>query len=62
MFIDHLVRAALIDGRVTRKEFKLLLKAGGQLGRGPDELKAVITRNRKELYEQARQIIRKRRH
>jgi len=57
-FMDHLIRAALIDGRITRQEEQLLLRASQQLDWAPADLKYAIARNRKKLYQQAKAIIR----
>ena len=59
--MDHLVRAALVDGKVTRSEHELLLMAGEQIGWSDADLKMATARIRRELYQQARQIIKGRR-
>lgn len=59
LFMDHLIRAALIDGRITGKEKRLLRRVCGQMGWSLGDLKAAIYRNREHLYKQARQVIRK---
>ena len=61
VFMDHLLRAALVDGKVTRSEQKLLLQAGQQVGWSAADLKIALARIRKELYQQAKTIIRDRR-
>ncbi|MCP4510829.1 MAG: TerB family tellurite resistance protein, partial [Fuerstiella sp.] len=61
VFMDHLLRAALVDGKVTRSEHELLLKAGQQIGWSAADLKIALSRIRKELYQQAKTIIRERR-
>lgn len=61
LFMDHLLRAALVDGKVTRSEYDLLLQTSEQLGWTRVDLKMAIARNRKELFQQAKQIIRERR-
>lgn len=61
LFMDHLLRAALVDGKVTRSEFNLLLQTAEQLGWSVADLKMAIARVRKELFQQAKQIIRQRR-
>ncbi|MCR9197255.1 MAG: TIM44-like domain-containing protein [Planctomycetaceae bacterium] len=61
LFMDHLLRAALVDGKVTRSEYDLLLKTSEQLGWTKVDLKMAIAKNRRELFQQARQIIRNRR-
>ncbi|MEO1978997.1 MAG: TIM44-like domain-containing protein [Fuerstiella sp.] len=61
IFMDHLLRAALVDGKVTRSEHQLLLKAGQQIGWSAADLKIALSRIRKELYQQAKTIIRERR-
>ncbi len=60
VFMDHLLRAALVDGQLTRTEYDLLLKAGQQMGWSATDLKMALARNRKQLYQQAKQIIRDR--
>ena len=59
-FMDHLLRAALIDGRVTRSEHALLVNVGRQLGWSPADLRIALARVRGELFQQARQVIRNR--
>ncbi len=61
VFMEHLLRAALVDGKVTRSEQKLLLQAGRQIGWSAADLKIALARIRKELYQQARKIVRARR-
>ncbi len=61
VFMDHLLRAALVDGKVTRSEHELLLKAGQQVGWSAADLKIALSRIRKELYQQAKKVIRDRR-
>lgn len=58
VFMDHLLRAALVDGRVTRKEKWLLTKASADLGWTNTDLKMGLARVRGELYQQARSLIR----
>lgn len=60
-FMDHLLRAALVDGKVTRSEQDLLLQAGSQIGWSAADLKIALGRNRTELFQQAKRIIRERR-
>lgn len=60
-FMDHLVRAALIDGRITRNEKQLLARAGQQLDWTALDLKLAIARNRRDLYQQAKTILRSQR-
>lgn len=60
VFMDHLLRAALVDGQVTRSERELLLKAGEQMGWTRADLKMALARIRGELYQQARRILRDR--
>lgn len=61
VFMDHLLRAALVDGKVTRTEFHLLLQTAQQIGWSTADVKMAIARIRKELFQQAKKIIRKRR-
>jgi uncharacterized tellurite resistance protein B-like protein len=61
VFMDHLLRAALVDGKVTRGERDLLINAGNQIGWTAADLKMAHARIRKELYQQAKTIIRQRR-
>lgn len=61
VFMDHLLRATLIDGRIKRAEFKLLQKAGEQIGWSTADLKLGIVRIRTELYKAAKKTIRDRR-
>jgi hypothetical protein len=58
IFMDHLLRAALVDGRIRRVEFELLLQACQRIGWSAADLKLGINRIRKELYQQAKKIIR----
>ena len=58
-FMDHLIRAALIDGRITRHEQKLLLQVCQPLEWEQADLKYAIARNRNKLYQQAKTILRK---
>ncbi len=60
-FMDHLLRAALVDGTVTRSEQDLLLQAGSQIGWSAADLKIALGRTRSELFQQAKKIIRERR-
>jgi hypothetical protein len=57
-FMDHLLRAALVDGKITRSEHKLLIQAGQQIGWSAADLKIALARIRKELYQNAKKIIR----
>ena len=61
VFMDHLLRAALVDGRVTGKEKGLLIRASSDLGWSAVDLKVAMSRVRGELYRQARSVIRERR-
>lgn len=61
MFMDHLLCAALIDGKVKRVEYELLLQVGQQIGWSAADVKLGLARVRLELYQQARKIIRNRR-
>ncbi len=58
VFMDHLIRAALIDGRITRSEHCLLNQAAGELGWSNADFKLAVAKSRRELYLQAKQIIR----
>ncbi|MCA9010102.1 MAG: TIM44-like domain-containing protein [Planctomycetaceae bacterium] len=60
-FMEHLLRAALVDGKVTRSEQDLLLQAGSQIGWTAADLKIALGRTRTDLYQQAKKIIRQRR-
>ena len=60
-FMNHLLRAALVDGKVTRSEYALLVRAGEQIGWAAADLKMALARVRKELFTQAKTIIRERR-
>jgi predicted RNA-binding Zn-ribbon protein involved in translation (DUF1610 family)/uncharacterized tellurite resistance protein B-like protein len=60
-FMDHLLRAALVDGKVTRSEQDLLLQAGSQIGWSAADLKIALGRTRTELFQQAKKIIREHR-
>lgn len=60
VFMEHLVRAALIDGKVTRGEKQFLRQVGGQIGWSEADLTLALARIRKELYQKARKIIRDR--
>ena len=59
-FMDHLIRAALIDGRITGHEQKLLLQVCRQLEWEQADLKYAIARNRNKLYQQAKAVLRRR--
>ena len=56
--MDHVIRAALIDGRITRQEQKMLAQVSKQLNWANVDLKMAIARNRGELYQQAKEILR----
>ena len=60
VFVNHLVRAALVDGRITRSERKLLTRAVAKFGWSEERLNKTIARNRDELYRQAKTILRRR--
>lgn len=57
-FMDHLLRAALVDGKVTRSEHETLLQACQQIGWSATDLKMAMAKTRRELYQQARAILR----
>lgn len=61
VFMDHLLRAALVDGQVTRKEKALLTQASAELGWAPIDLKMALSRVRGELHKQAKSVIREQR-
>ena len=58
LFMDHLIRTALIDGRITSHESQLLRQVGEQLNWSPADLKHAIQRNRSHLYQQAKAVLR----
>ncbi len=60
IFMEHLLRAALVDGKVTSAERTLLQKAATQIGWSEADLRLALARVRKELYQQARTILRAR--
>lgn len=60
VFMDHLIRAALIDGRITGHEEQLLQRVSQQLKWAPADLKYAIARNRNKLYQQAKIILKTR--
>jgi Tim44-like domain len=57
-FMDLLIRAALVDGKIKRSEYDLLSTAGQQVGWATADLKVAVARTRRQLYQQARRIIR----
>jgi uncharacterized tellurite resistance protein B-like protein len=61
VFMDHLIRGALVDGRITRSEKKLLNQSARQLGWSNADFKLAVARSRRELYSQAKGIIREHR-
>lgn len=61
VLMDHLIRGALIDGRITRSEQKLLNQAAAQLGWSRADFNMALARCKRELYQQAKQIIRQHR-
>ena len=61
-FMDHLLRAALVDGKVTRSELALLVRASASIGWVAADVKIALARVRKELFKQAKTIIRERRN
>jgi len=58
LFMDHLIRAALIDGRITSHENELLIKAGARINWAPADLKHAIQRTRSDLFRQAKEVLR----
>ena len=59
--MDHVVRAALVDGHITRSERKLLVNAAAKLGWSEVQLKKAIADGRDELYRQAKKMLKRRR-
>ena len=57
-FMDQLIRAALIDGRITRQEQQILLQVSKRLNWAIADLKHAIARNRSDLFKQSKAIIR----
>lgn len=57
VFMDHLIRAALIDGRITSHELQLLRQVSQQLNWADADLKHAVARNRSKLYRQAKAVI-----
>ncbi|MEM0927615.1 MAG: hypothetical protein AAGJ83_16330, partial [Planctomycetota bacterium] len=58
VYMDHLLRGAMIDGQVTRSEFHLLRQASKKLNWSDADLKLALKKTRRELHQQSRQIIR----
>jgi hypothetical protein len=58
LFMEHLIRAALLDGQITSHEKELLLQVSGQLNWAPADLKHAIQRARSDLFRQAKAVIR----
>ncbi|QDT15435.1 TIM44-like domain-containing protein [Alienimonas californiensis] len=56
--MDALVRAALIDGRLDRRELRLLEQVAARAGWTAADLKLAVRRQEAKLYRQARQVIR----
>ena len=56
--MDQLIRAALIDGRITRQEQQILLQVSMQFKWSKADLKYAIARNRTALFKQSKAIIR----
>ena len=62
LFMDQLIRAALIDGRITRQEQQILLTASARFNWSKADLKYALARNRTALFKQSKAIIRKARN
>ncbi|MDE0938254.1 MAG: TIM44-like domain-containing protein, partial [Mariniblastus sp.] len=62
LFMDQLIRAALIDGRITRQEQQILLRVSKQFNWSHADLKYAVARNRTKLFKQSKAIIRKARN
>ena len=58
LFMEQLIRAALIDGQITSQEKELLRQVGEQLNWGPVDLKHAIQRVRSDLFRQAKSVLR----
>jgi hypothetical protein len=58
LFMDHLIRAALIDGQISSHENELLCQVGKQLNWAPADLKHAIQRTRNDLFRQAKTVLR----
>lgn len=58
-FMDQLIRSALIDGRITRKELQLLMQISKQFNWTNADLKYAVARNRSALFKQSKAIINK---
>ena len=56
-FMDQLIRAALIDGRITRQEQQILLQVSTKLNWSKADLKIAVARNRSALFKQSKAII-----
>ncbi len=56
-FMDQLIRASLIDGRITRHEQQILLNVCKELNWSHADLKYAVARIRKELLQQSRAIL-----
>ncbi|NNJ26726.1 TIM44-like domain-containing protein [Alienimonas chondri] len=57
-WMDRLVRATLIDGRLDRREGRLLARIGAKAGWSKADLKLAVRRQQAQLYRQARGVIR----
>ena len=55
--MDQLIRAALIDGRITRQEQQILLQVSTKLNWSKADLKIAVARNRSALFKQSKAII-----
>ena len=62
LFMDQLIRAALIDGRITRQEQQILLTVSARFNWSKADLKYALARNRTALFKQSKAIIRKARN
>jgi uncharacterized tellurite resistance protein B-like protein len=57
-FMTHLVRAALLDGEVSREETALLERAAQRIGWTPAQLRDAVRDERRDLYREARDVLR----
>ena len=56
-FMVQLIRAALIDGMISREERKLLVGVGSQVGWTAREISRSIKATRKDLYGEAKDVL-----
>lgn len=57
LWMDRLVRAALIDGRLDRHERRLLKRIGAEAGWSAADLNLSVRRNQATLYRQAKRTL-----